>query len=44
MPISIEPLNVLDILRSIPDSVLTIDAEQRLITLNAPAETLTGHP
>ena len=31
MPISIEPLNVLDILRSIPDSVLTIDAEQRLV-------------
>ncbi len=42
MPISIEPLNVLDILRSIPDSVLTIDAEQRLVALNAPAEALTG--
>jgi PAS domain S-box-containing protein len=42
MPISTEPLNVLDILRSIPDSVLTIDADKRLIALNDPAETLTG--
>ena len=37
-----EPLNVLDILRSIPDSVLTIDADKRLIALNDPAQTLTG--
>jgi len=42
MPISTEPLNVLDILRSIPDSVLTIDAEKRLVGLNEPAQTLTG--
>jgi len=33
MPISIEPLNVLNILRSIPDSVLTIDTERRLVVL-----------
>lgn len=43
MPISTEPLNVLDILRSIPDSVLTIDAEKRLVGLNEPAQTLTGN-
>jgi len=42
MPISTEPLNVLDILRSIPDSVLTIDAEKRLVALNEPARALTG--
>jgi PAS domain S-box-containing protein len=42
MPIHTEPLNVLDILRSIPDSVLTIDAEKRLIALNDPAQALTG--
>ncbi len=42
MPISTEPLNVLDILRSIPDSVLTIDADKRLIALNDPAQALTG--
>jgi PAS domain S-box-containing protein len=44
MPISTEPLNVLDILRSIPDSVLTIDAEKRVISLNEPAQALTGIP
>ena len=33
MPISIEPLNVLDILRSIPDFVLAIDTEKRLVAL-----------
>ena len=42
MPISPEPLNVLDVLRSIPDSVLTIDAEKRLVSLNDPAQALTG--
>ena len=42
MPVSSEPLNVLDILRSIPDSVLTIDADKRLIALNDPAQSLTG--
>jgi PAS domain S-box-containing protein len=42
MPISPEPLNVLDILRSIPDSVLTIDADKRLMALNEPARALTG--
>jgi PAS domain S-box-containing protein len=42
MPISTEPLSVLDILRSIPDSVLTIDRDQRIMALNAPAEALTG--
>jgi hypothetical protein len=38
MPISIEPLNVLDILRSIPDSVLTIDAGKQTVALNGPAQ------
>jgi PAS domain S-box-containing protein len=42
MPLQTEPLNVQDILRSIPDSVLTIDADKRLIALNEPAQTLTG--
>jgi PAS domain S-box-containing protein len=42
MPISTEPLSVLDILRSIPDSVLTIDRDQRIMALNGPAEVLTG--
>jgi PAS domain S-box-containing protein len=42
MTIHTEPLNVLDILRSIPDSVLTIGADKRLIALNDPAQTLTG--
>ncbi len=42
MPLQAEPLNVLDILRSIPDSVLTIDDEKRLVALNEPAEALTG--
>ena len=42
MPISPEPLNVLDILRSIPDSVLTIDHEKRLMALNEPAQALAG--
>ena len=42
MPIQTEPLNVLDILRSIPDSVLTIDREKRLVALNRPAQALTG--
>ncbi len=42
MPISTEPLNVLDILRSIPDSVITIDHDRRLLALNEPAQTLAG--
>ena len=42
MPISAEPLNVLDVLRSIPDSVLTIDEDRRLMALNEPARALTG--
>jgi PAS domain S-box-containing protein len=42
MPIASEPLTVLDILRSIPDSVLTIDPDRRLVALNEPAEVLTG--
>jgi PAS domain S-box-containing protein len=42
MPISAEPLNVLDILRSMPDSVLTIDEGRRLMALNEPARALTG--
>jgi PAS domain S-box-containing protein len=42
MPIATEPLNVIDILRSIPDSVLTIDTEKRLVGLNEPAQALTG--
>jgi len=42
MPITSEPLTVLDILRSIPDSVLTIDPERRVVALNKPAEALTG--
>ncbi len=42
MPIPPEPLDVLDILRSIPDSVLTIDGEKRLIALNEPARALAG--
>jgi PAS domain S-box-containing protein len=42
MPIATEPLNVIDILRSIADSVLTIDAEKKLVGLNEPAQTLTG--
>ncbi len=42
MPLQTEPLGVLDILRSIPDSVFTIDADKRLIALNDPAQALTG--
>jgi PAS domain S-box-containing protein len=42
MPISTESLDVLDILRSIPDAVVTIDAEKRLVAQNAPARALTG--
>ena len=42
MPISTGPLNVVDILRSIPDSVLTIDRNKRIVALNGPAEALTG--
>ena len=42
MPIASAPLTVLDILRSIPDSVLTIGPERRLVALNEPAEALTG--
>ncbi|MBI2455325.1 MAG: PAS domain-containing protein, partial [candidate division NC10 bacterium] len=42
MPIQTEPLSVLDILRSIPDSVLTIDRDRRIVALNGPAEALTG--
>ena len=42
MPIQTESLSVLDILRSIPDSVLTIDREKHLIAMNGPAEALTG--
>ncbi len=42
MPIQTEPLSVLDILRSIPDSVLTIDSDKRIVALNGPAEALTG--
>ena len=42
MPFQTESLNGLDILRSIPDSVLTIDREKRLVALNGPAESLTG--
>jgi DNA-binding NtrC family response regulator len=36
MPISIESLNVLSILQSISDFVLTIDAERRLVALEEP--------
>ncbi len=42
MPLQTEPLSVLDILRSIPDSVLTIDSDKRIVALNGPAEALTG--
>ncbi len=42
MSVRTESPNVLDILRSIPDSVLTIDADRRLIALNEPAQALTG--
>ncbi|MBI4736080.1 MAG: sigma 54-interacting transcriptional regulator, partial [candidate division NC10 bacterium] len=42
MPIQTEPLSVLDILRSIPDSVLTIDRDKRIVSLTGPAEALTG--
>jgi len=42
MPIGKEPLTVLDILRSIPDSVITIDPEKRIVAINGPAEALTG--
>ncbi len=42
MSIQTEPLSVLDILRSIPDSVLTIDHEKRIVAMNGPAEALTG--
>ncbi len=42
MPLQTEPLSVLDILRSIPDSVLTIDRDKRIVALNGPAENLTG--
>jgi len=42
MPLQTVPLSVLDILRSIPDSVLTIDRDKRVVALNGPAEALTG--
>src|SRR5574341_2482529 len=42
MPLQAVPLSVLDILRSIPDSVLTIDRDKRVVALNGPAEALTG--
>jgi PAS domain-containing protein len=42
MPLQTVPLSVLDILRSIPDSVLTIDRDKRIVALNGPAEALTG--
>src|SRR5574341_1042859 len=42
MPLQAVPLSVLDILRSIPDSVLTIDPDKRVVALNGPAEALTG--
>ncbi len=42
MPLQTEPIGVLDILRSIPDSVLTIDGEKRPIALNDPAQAFTG--
>ena len=42
MPISPGPLSVADILRSIPDSVLTIDRERRVVALNGPGAALTG--
>ena len=42
MPLQTVPLSVLDILRSIPDSVLTIDRDKRVVALNRPAEALTG--
>lgn len=41
MQLQREPLSVLDILKSIPDSVLTIDREKRIVALNGPAEGLT---
>jgi PAS domain S-box-containing protein len=42
MPIQTESLTVQDILRSIPDSVLTIGRDKRIVALNEPAQTLTG--
>lgn len=42
MPLQAESLSVLDILRSIPDSVLTLSPDRRLIALNDPAQSLTG--
>jgi PAS domain S-box-containing protein len=42
MPLQTVPLSVLDILRSIPDSVLTIDRDKQVVALNGPAEVLTG--
>src|SRR3990172_8155328 len=38
----LESLSLLDILRSIPDSVVTIGSDKRISALNAPAESLTG--
>jgi PAS domain S-box-containing protein len=37
-----EPIDVLDLLRSIPDTVLTIDRDRRLVSLNGPAHALTA--
>jgi PAS domain S-box-containing protein len=42
MSLQTDPLNVQDILRSIPDSVLTISPDLRLVALNDPAQALTG--
>lgn len=36
--------NVADILRSMSDAILTIDAEERITSMNAAAEALTGLP
>ncbi|MFB3819124.1 MAG: sigma 54-interacting transcriptional regulator [Candidatus Methylomirabilales bacterium] len=42
LPHFAEPLTVLDILRSIPDSVVTIDGARRIVALNEPARALAG--
>jgi sigma-54 dependent transcriptional regulator, acetoin dehydrogenase operon transcriptional activator AcoR len=44
MPLQAESLDVLDILRSIPDSVLTISPTRQIIAMNDPAQTMTGTP
>src|SRR3972149_4292771 len=38
------PFNVADVLRSMSDAVITIDADEKITSMNAAAEAMTGIP